>query len=908
MKKTLLLFVFAIFCFAGHSFSQNPYDADIVVAKDGSGDFDKIQAAINAVPNNSDRRTVIYLKRGKYDTEKLIIPASKKNLTIIGESRDETIISYHIYDCSNASSGNKCPAESYDLWKDNADLVRTSATLTIAADGFIAENLTIENTAGPVGQALAITVTGDKGIYRNCNILGYQDTIYLWQAGKRSYFEGCLVVGRTDYIYGAGIGFFQSCEIRSWGGGWITAPSTPKDQAYGFVFYQCKVTYATDSPRNGDDGAQFALGRPWHEYPKVAWLYCEMSDMINPLGWPTTWNMEYAATSPDLKLYEYKNTGSGADMSGRANWVGIRPMIDEEATEYTAKKVMAGSDNWDPTAQAPAVKSYTWTGAESTKSWLNAGNWNPTGIPASGEVAAIDGDFSVNADGGVFAADLNLNTGAKLDVTGNSTVTYLALIGGEINASAASSLAGKIQTKAAAEFDIASSLDLRAVLTGVQSVTKKGAGILTFSGNNAGYSGDIEITEGTLTAAATGSLGLGNTTVKSNATLVFDADNAFYPKAVLRIENGGKVTLNNPVVLSELYIDGSMSEPGTYNATTHPSVFTGTASITVGRPTMFTWNPTDSKTWENANNYKPALLPLAGDSVIVETEMEINANPFAGTILLQKTNLRFRADAVCEGDIVMSEGTQLSFATSGVGFSLDANVKLLGNVEMRLSGNTSGNTMTLLKGIEGDSKVTVNNYTNADDMTSTVILAGDNSNFTGIWDVTKPARKTTSSAAFEGAGENAFGKGKIEVGSGNLVYFSHLRSAGSANELILVSGAKAVLNANVSIGKLTLAGVEYTSGTFNATTHPDYFSGAGTLTVTGTSSVPSTVLSRNIYFDGYTLTSSSIIHNIEVYTVTGKLVDKRSIGANSVALPLTSGLYIIKLNVNGENIFMKIIK
>ena len=324
---------------------EETFPGDILVALDGSGDFTKIQDAINSVPSNKSDRTVIFLKKGKYDTEKLIIPKGKNNITIQGEDREQTIISYHIYDCTSPDSGNKCPAESWARWKDNADLIRTSATLTIAADGFIAENLTIENTAGPVGQALAITVTGDKGIYRNCNLYGYQDTIYLWSSGKRSYFEGCLITGRTDYIYGGGIGFFEACEIRSWGGGWITAPSTAQDQAYGFVFHKCKITYADKSPRNGDDGKQFALGRPWHNYPKVAWIQCEMSGMINPLGWPTKWNMEYADTSTELHLYEYNNTGAGADMSGRAKWAGIRALTDAEASNYTAAKVLG----FDPT-------------------------------------------------------------------------------------------------------------------------------------------------------------------------------------------------------------------------------------------------------------------------------------------------------------------------------------------------------------------------------------------------------------------------------------------------------------------------------------------------------------------------------------------------------------------------------
>ena len=320
----------------------------IVVAKDQSGDFNKIQDAINAAPDNSLLRTIIYVKNGKYDSEKLIVPQSKTNITLVGEDRDKTIISYHIYDCKSEISANKCPAESYNLWKSDSSLVRTSATLTVVADGFVAENLTIENTAGPVGQALALTVTGDKGIYRNCNLLGYQDTIYLWTSGRRTYFENCLVLGRTDYIYGGGIGFFESCEIRSWGGGWITAPSTAKDQKYGFVFNRCKLTYADNSPRKGDDNQMFSLGRPWHNFPKVAWLYCQMDEKLDPKGWPTKWNMDYSDTSIDLILLEYKNTGKGADMSQRVKWKGLRAMTDNEAKDYTLQKVMKGNDNWNP--------------------------------------------------------------------------------------------------------------------------------------------------------------------------------------------------------------------------------------------------------------------------------------------------------------------------------------------------------------------------------------------------------------------------------------------------------------------------------------------------------------------------------------------------------------------------------
>lgn len=336
-----------LFCLVTACGSKMPFTPSVVVAQDGSGDCSTLQAAINMAPNNGTERFIIYIKNGTYDTEKLIIPTEKKNLVLVGEDREKTVISYHIYDCDSPDSENKCPAESWALWKDQRELIRTSATLTIMTDDCLFENLTISNTAGPVGQALAVTVRGDRIVFRDCNLLSYQDTVYLPRGGRRYYFQNCMILGRTDYIYGGAIAFFQSCEIRSYGGGWVTAPSTPEEQGYGFVFNECNFTYSDNSPRNGDDGQPIAIGRPWHQYPKVAILNSEMCAEMDPKGWPTVWFMEYAATSDKLHLYEYNNTGPGADMTNRSAWPGLRALTAEEAKEYTVE-LLRGADNWMP--------------------------------------------------------------------------------------------------------------------------------------------------------------------------------------------------------------------------------------------------------------------------------------------------------------------------------------------------------------------------------------------------------------------------------------------------------------------------------------------------------------------------------------------------------------------------------
>lgn len=345
MKPKHYILTFSLIIFALTANAAKINDVTFTVALDGSGNFTKIQDAIDAVKPNQKSRTIIRIKNGVYQTEKLIVPEDKQNITFLGENRDKTIISYHIYDCKDGLN-NKCPAEDAAKWTGLN--IRTSATIAVYGNGFRAENITFRNTAGPVGQALAITVCADKNTFVNCSFLGYQDTIYLWTAGSRSYFLNCLIVGRTDFIYGAGIAFFDDCEIKSFGGGWITAPSTPKDQPFGFIFYKCKITFATDSPRKDDDHQSIALGRPWHAYPKVAWLYCDMCKNINPQGWNTTWRMDYADTDPDLHLYEYKNSGAGADMTNRSKWAGLRALNDEEAKQYNIKNILSGKDNWNP--------------------------------------------------------------------------------------------------------------------------------------------------------------------------------------------------------------------------------------------------------------------------------------------------------------------------------------------------------------------------------------------------------------------------------------------------------------------------------------------------------------------------------------------------------------------------------
>jgi autotransporter-associated beta strand protein len=830
LKKSGFLFISLLL--SNISFAQQ-FSPDIVVDINGTGNFTSIQAAFDAAPANTP--TIIYVKRGLYDKEKLIIPANKTNITLIGESREETIISYDIYNCNDGGDG-LCPDNKVALWASNTDLVRTAATLTIMANDFRAENITIRNTAGPVGQAQAITLQADRNVFINCNILGYQDTIYFWTAEtSRAYFKSCLILGRTDYIYGRGVGVFDECEIRSYGGAWITAPSTEETQTYGFVFYKCNLTYQPNSPRDGDDGVKIKFGRPWHQYPKVAWLYCTMPAEIDPLGWGDKWNMDYADTDARLHLYEWMNTGAGADMSGRANWVGLRAMTDQnEANLYEPKIVLAGSDNWNPTAIAPTITVFNWDGGAATNGWMEVNNWNPNGVPSTSEVANVDGSLTINANGGNFAADLNLVNGATIDVSANSSTTLLTLNQATVSSSASVSLSGNIKTKGMVNIDISGNLNVEATLSGVHQITKTGTGICQLSSDNSGYTGNLIIEAGNLQAKVGNSLGNSpKVTVKTNGKLTIDASNAIQTKTVLYTEGSASIVLNKDITINQWYINGVLQPIGTYDATTNTTTISGTGKMIIGRPSEFTFL---GGLWDDVTKYSPALLPKAGEKVYVNNGITIESalSQFEGDMYVKSggsIRLRQTKDSKCLGPVRMSQGTNITYATSGTGFYLNAPIVLEGDISLNLnSNNVAGSVMDLAGTFTGEYKVTVRNIRDFAN-TATVKLGGDNSNFTGIWDLTLAAANAGGSSAIDGIVENAFGSGTINVDQNNYVIFSHERAAGSELKLNLAGNGKAVLNTTVKVQKMTINGVTFGNGTYDKTTNPEFFTGSGKIEI-----------------------------------------------------------------------------
>ena len=304
-----------------------PVKYDIVVAKDGTGNYTTVQAAINSVPNNSATRTTIYIKNGTYK-EKMNIGSSKINITLIGQSKEGSILTYNDAASTPNSTGGTLGTTG-------------SASITVAGSGFQAENITFENSYDEVvngsSQAVAMLAKADKMIFKNCSFKGNQDTLYA--NSGRQYYYNCYIEGDVDFIFGAATAVFYNCEVYSLNrsGGCVTAPSTKADQK-GYLFYKCKLTSSSATSKT------ISLGRPWIPSsdtssisPKVLFRECELGNHISAAGW-TSMSGNYPE---NYEMWEYLNTGAGSNASRKQ-------LPSSRASEYTMEKFLAGTDGWDP--------------------------------------------------------------------------------------------------------------------------------------------------------------------------------------------------------------------------------------------------------------------------------------------------------------------------------------------------------------------------------------------------------------------------------------------------------------------------------------------------------------------------------------------------------------------------------
>lgn len=288
---------------------------ELVVAQDGSGDYTTIAEALEAIRAFMDFDVKVYIKKGVYK-EKLVIPSWLQHVELIGEDAQNTIITH----------------------ADHANMNRmgTFRTYTVKVEGnyITFRNLTIENNAPKLGQAVALHTEGDCLRFINCRFLGNQDTVYTGVEGTRLYFENCYIEGTTDFIFGPSTAWFEGCTIHSKANSYITAASTPKDIKYGYVFHKCKLTAA-----EGID--KVYLGRPWRPYACTVFMNCELGKHIVGAGWDNWRNAENEKTA---RYAEYKNKGEGAAVNARVKWA--KQLSDKEAEKITISDCYNLSKSW----------------------------------------------------------------------------------------------------------------------------------------------------------------------------------------------------------------------------------------------------------------------------------------------------------------------------------------------------------------------------------------------------------------------------------------------------------------------------------------------------------------------------------------------------------------------------------
>lgn len=284
---------------AGLAASGAEYKREIFVNPDGTADFATFGESFEAIRAYMDYEVVVHLAPGVYK-EKVVVPSWIKNVTIVGEDPLTTIITWDDY----AGLRNMGTFRTY--------------TVRVDADNVTFKNITFENSAGPVGQAVALHTEGNNLSFINCRFLGNQDTIFTGGEYTTLYFNDCYIEGTTDFIFGAATAVFDNCEIFCKSNSYITAASTPADVEYGYVLIDCDIKAAPEV-------TDMKLGRPWRPYAGTLFINCTLDAPVSAVGWHNWGNADNELTA---RYGEAGSKGRYGDMSRRAGWA--KRLTDEE--------------------------------------------------------------------------------------------------------------------------------------------------------------------------------------------------------------------------------------------------------------------------------------------------------------------------------------------------------------------------------------------------------------------------------------------------------------------------------------------------------------------------------------------------------------------------------------------------
>lgn len=302
--------------------------ANLVVAQDGSGNYKTISEALSASTSGTSR-FVIYIKAGIYK-ENVQVGNSMKNIMLIGDGIDKTIV-----------TGSKSVVGGSTTFQ--------SATVAVTGGGFIAQDMTFENTAGPQNhQAVALRSGSDLSVFYRCSFKGYQDTLYVYS--QRQFYRNCDIYGTVDFIFGDAVVVFQSCNMylrkpMSGQENTVTAQGrSDQNENTGISIHASNIAAAENL-----GSTKSFMGRPWKAYSRTVVMKTSISSAIDPAGW-LAWSGNFALST--LYYGEYMNTGSGAATGGRVNWGGFHIMTTADAVKFTVGNFLGGG-SWISAAGVP---------------------------------------------------------------------------------------------------------------------------------------------------------------------------------------------------------------------------------------------------------------------------------------------------------------------------------------------------------------------------------------------------------------------------------------------------------------------------------------------------------------------------------------------------------------------------
>ena len=317
--------------------SRMSLEPTIIVAQDGSGNFTKIADAVATLkPDKLNTTIVIYVKTGTYN-ETVDFPKNVNNVMLIGDGPSNTII-----------TGDKCFTNGVKTW--------FTATVSVNADDFFAKDITFQNTAGPIGeQAVALRVSGDKAVFYNVHLYGYQDTLY--NHNYRQYYRDCTISGTIDFIFGDSLSIFQNCNfvVRKPDpkqACMVTAQGRIDPNSVGANVIQSGNFTAEPAFLSAQPPHKAYLGRPWKDLSRTIVMESNIGGFIDPTGW-APWNGDFAINT--CYYAEFANVGDGSDTTKRVEWTGrIKNFTKEDAEKWTGGVVYVG-DEWITKTGVPYV-------------------------------------------------------------------------------------------------------------------------------------------------------------------------------------------------------------------------------------------------------------------------------------------------------------------------------------------------------------------------------------------------------------------------------------------------------------------------------------------------------------------------------------------------------------------------